>query len=85
MQKSGDDAILVELILAREGEHVDAVEPMVRRVAHQRLDRRDDVGVRRLAQRREQGLALAHQCSLARNRTPEESARRLGAAVCFLA
>jgi hypothetical protein len=78
MQEGGDDPFFVEPAFGGECEHVDAVERRVRAVAHQRLDGGDHLGVRRLAQHREQGLGfpeldLIHGPSLRENGAAERA------------
>jgi hypothetical protein len=49
MQERRDRALFVETFAAGEVEHVDAVEPPIRRLADQSLERRRAVCVSRLA------------------------------------
>jgi hypothetical protein len=66
VQEAGDDALFVESRPGREGEGVDAVEPVIRRVADQRFDGRNDVGIGGLPQCGEKGLRFSHEKSLRR-------------------
>src|SRR5215471_12594330 len=60
MQERADRPLFVETFAAGEVEHVDAVEPPIRRLADQSLEGRRAVGVSRLAQDGEQRLGFAH-------------------------
>src|SRR5262245_19460619 len=60
MQERADRPLFVETFATGEVEHVDAVEPPIRRLADQSLEGRRAVGVSRLAQDGEQRLGFAH-------------------------
>ena len=61
VQKRSDHPLLVEPVLRREGERIDAAEIAVRRVADRGLDGRNAVGVGRLPQRTEKRFKFAHR------------------------
>ena len=60
MQERRDGALLVEAVGSGERQHIDADEVAVGAALDEPLDGRRHVGIGHLAQRRKQGLALAH-------------------------
>src|SRR5688572_24131842 len=72
MQEGGDDRFLIQSVLFREDQGIDAAELAVRPFAHQALDGVDSLWVGRLPQDGEQGVGFTHG---ARLRSPVVAAK----------
>ena len=61
MQEGGNHPLLVQTVFLREVERVHAGEMEIVALDDEPLDRRRGVGIRRLAERGEQGLGFGHK------------------------
>ena len=60
MKEGADDFFFVEPVLGGKSQHVDAARCAVLAVADQGLDRGEDLGIGRIAERAEQRLRVVH-------------------------
>jgi hypothetical protein len=60
VEESADDLFFVEAVPGGKSQHVDAAQLAILTVADQGLDRGEDLGIGRIAERAEQGLRVVH-------------------------